>query len=772
MQLLREGHSFSGRERNCAFLNCGPNTRFANVSAITGLDFPDDGRVVAMVDWDHDGDLDVWLHNRTGPRLRLMQNQTIQPSNASKTADMASNFVSVRLRGALGNRDAIGARVEVLFKNPDTPRLIRTLYAGDAYLSQSSKWLHFGLATKEQSNIRALRVTWPGGAIEEFSQIDPGGRFLIVEGSGRARRNDERRKVARASAEQQPLVQDNSARVMLFSRPPLPILNVKSPMDKTSHRLEFSSRPTLMVLWASWCSTCRRELQGLSEQQNEFDVIAVAVDDAAKTKPAENPLPAIISQWQLPFPVVSATHEMLDKLELIERVALNRQTPLAVPTSYLIDDTGQLAAVYRGHIEMAQLVTDVTMLEANVLERRDRAIPLKGKWTTPPKHLLIRPVAKIFRERGYMEDYARYLKIETDRWQVRRASAKTEEERSQLDRQFANDNFSIAYTHEQARDFADAVDYYRQGLTVASDDARAWLRLAHCLQSSGNAEEAIRELRSGAAQADPAPELQIELAKLLRLENDFAGAEQHIRAAIAMDPSSATAHFHLGTLLAGQGDASGAEQAFRAAVAAAPDHFESLLNLGALLASRGETTEAIDVLQQATRLEPANIKAKLNLARAFQLSGDQQAWERELRAALLLESENAQVHLGLAQLAFATERPAQAADHLSAAVRLDPNDAASKLRLAWLLATSANENVRDGARALSIATQLNQDAQGKHPLILDTLAAAYAAVGDFEAAQVAVQQAVEILDSANQIEMSQEVRRRAEQYENGRPFVQ
>ena len=66
MRLLREGHSFSGHERNCVFLNDSGN-RFSDISAVSGLDFPDDGRGVSVTDWDHDGDLDVWLANRTGP---------------------------------------------------------------------------------------------------------------------------------------------------------------------------------------------------------------------------------------------------------------------------------------------------------------------------------------------------------------------------------------------------------------------------------------------------------------------------------------------------------------------------------------------------------------------------------------------------------------------------------------------------------------------------------------------------------------------------------
>ena len=44
------------------YLHLGANDkgrihRFANVSAISGMDYPEDGRSLCLVDWDHDGDL-------------------------------------------------------------------------------------------------------------------------------------------------------------------------------------------------------------------------------------------------------------------------------------------------------------------------------------------------------------------------------------------------------------------------------------------------------------------------------------------------------------------------------------------------------------------------------------------------------------------------------------------------------------------------------------------------------------------------------------------
>ena len=68
-KLVRAGHSYSGHERNCCFLNL-PGGRFANVSQLSGFDFPEDGRAVAVCDWDGDGDQDFWVANRGAPRLR------------------------------------------------------------------------------------------------------------------------------------------------------------------------------------------------------------------------------------------------------------------------------------------------------------------------------------------------------------------------------------------------------------------------------------------------------------------------------------------------------------------------------------------------------------------------------------------------------------------------------------------------------------------------------------------------------------------------------
>ena len=58
MQRVREGDSWSGRERNRCLLNV-EGLGFVDASSIVNLDGIGDGRAMAVLDWDQDGDLDI-----------------------------------------------------------------------------------------------------------------------------------------------------------------------------------------------------------------------------------------------------------------------------------------------------------------------------------------------------------------------------------------------------------------------------------------------------------------------------------------------------------------------------------------------------------------------------------------------------------------------------------------------------------------------------------------------------------------------------------------
>ena len=100
VQLVRDGHSWSGHERNRLFLNRGG--AFSDVSVISGLDHDGDGRALAVVDWDRDGDLDLCYRNRTAPRLKLMLNSHARGGENSDEGTMVDALESGDASGAGG----------------------------------------------------------------------------------------------------------------------------------------------------------------------------------------------------------------------------------------------------------------------------------------------------------------------------------------------------------------------------------------------------------------------------------------------------------------------------------------------------------------------------------------------------------------------------------------------------------------------------------------------------------------------------------------------
>jgi hypothetical protein len=77
------------------------------------------------------------------------------------------------------------------------------------------------------------------------------------------------------------------------------------------------------------------------------------------------------------------------------------------------------------------------------------------------------------------------------------------------------------------------------------------------------------------------------------------------------------------------------------------------------------------------------------------------------------------------------------------AIRLDPGLVPARNRLAWTLATAADPQLRDGREALALAEQTRRIA-GDQAELLQTLAAAQAATGDFGAAAASAAQAIAV----------------------------
>ena len=200
------------------------------------------------------------------------------------------------LRGTESNRDAIGARVTVELSpragsspSPASPKLIQTIRAGDAFLSQSSKWLHFGLGS--DTDVVTVEIRWPSGAVESFSNVRSGKRYEIVERSGQAVLLPPiTRDIVLAPRRQKSVPSQALSRTFFSNRVPMPLVAYQ-PFDKQQEQsINVAGRPLLITLWASWCQPCLVELYKMghdveSLRRAGLDVLALSVDGLDPNRP-------------------------------------------------------------------------------------------------------------------------------------------------------------------------------------------------------------------------------------------------------------------------------------------------------------------------------------------------------------------------------------------------------------------------------------------------------------------------------------------------------
>jgi hypothetical protein len=126
---------------------------FVNVSDSAGLRQPLAARGAAFGDIDDDGDTDVVIAETDGPPVVL------------KNSGAKNHWLGLRLEGARGNTQGLGARVSVT--DAAGVRQVFDVTAAGSYLSSNDTRLLVGLGSK--AGVRAVEVRWPGGKTQTLA---------------------------------------------------------------------------------------------------------------------------------------------------------------------------------------------------------------------------------------------------------------------------------------------------------------------------------------------------------------------------------------------------------------------------------------------------------------------------------------------------------------------------------------------------------------------------------------------------------------------------
>lgn len=156
---------------NVVYHNNGDGT-FASVApAVSGQEEPADNFCCGWVDYNGDGYLDMFVTRGTDVSLSSC---ALFRNNGN-----TNNWLKVRCIGTVSNRSAVGAKVRVQATIAGkTFWQMREINTGDGGFN-SVMLAHFGLG--DATNVTALRVEWPSGAVQEFQNLQVKQTLTITE---------------------------------------------------------------------------------------------------------------------------------------------------------------------------------------------------------------------------------------------------------------------------------------------------------------------------------------------------------------------------------------------------------------------------------------------------------------------------------------------------------------------------------------------------------------------------------------------------------------
>jgi protein O-mannosyl-transferase len=285
----------------------------------------------------------------------------------------------------------------------------------------------------------------------------------------------------------------------------------------------------------------------------------------------------------------------------------------------------------------------------------------------------------------------------------------------------------------------DAIAEFRQAIALKAEHSEAHWNLGLALAAAKHSDQAIEQYYIVARLRPDFAEVHNNLGNALAALGDFDAAIAEYKKALDITPVFAAAHNNLGNIFAGQSRPDEAIAEYRAALAVEPDFAEARKSLELVEAAQERLNAAVAQLEKMLDAHPGN----------------------------------ADIHYNLGSIFVAGGRPGKAVTEYRLALELKPDDQATLNDLAWLLATCLHAHLRNGKEAIELAQRAERISGGKDPDVLDTLAAAYAEVGNFPEALATARKALDLsVQQHKPAAAIADLRARIALYEARKPFRQ
>jgi len=323
----------------------------------------------------------------------------------------------------------------------------------------------------------------------------------------------------------------------------------------------------------------------------------------------------------------------------------------------------------------------------------------------------------------------------------------------------------------------EAVELFRQALERKPDLAEAHANLGGLLQTGGRLDEAVAHYQQALRSAPNLPEANNNLGSVLAARGQLEAAARLFRRALSVRPNFVDAHNNLGHVLQRMGKLDEAIEHCRLALRIQPDAAPIHYNLGTALRAAGRTDEAAEHFRLAVKAQPDFADAHVALGDLLATKGQSEEALACYRRALDAAPDLAAAHYSLGNTLSHAGQTAEAVEKLRRATQLAPQWVRPWNDLAWLLATQPDASAGGvngaetrAAEAVQAGVHAADLTQRKDPSVLDTLAAAYAAAGQFDQAVHTAEEALALLGDHAPAALVDGIRQRLALYRESKPY--
>jgi len=213
--------------------------------------------------------------------------------------------------------------------------------------------------------------------------------------------------------------------------------------------------------------------------------------------------------------------------------------------------------------------------------------------------------------------------------------------------------------------------------------------------------------------------------------NDFEKAAADFRAALKIDDDFQLARINLANALMGAKDYDGAIAIYDELIEKDKKNPRYFVERGVAWRHKQDWDSAIDDFSRALNIDPKHLAALSSRGFVNYLKGDHAKAVEDFTQMIALQPEDALSYNNRGYNNFLMKNYTAAIADYDAAIKHAPQYAMAYQNKAWLLATCAKDEVRDGRAAFEAAGKACQIRQYKNPGDVKALAAAYAELRDF-----------------------------------------